>query len=229
MSRDKTRFYTVEAGMEKVEIIDIAARKTIDTFTMSSGNRKVRIKSLEPDPMHRFVMMVIRPVRKEIDRFVIEPSSLVQYDLSKHEIVKTVAWPKDEERENANIQFSPDGKFMYLFSEQDVLIFDATTFAQVDKWELSKPVEPGFGAFEFGPEECAPTFSHRVEPHVQVGKCAPKTCRGVRERGLAFACEIRDRPAAPFFVAADLVAKFCQFAGQAAEEVRITVIPVGDP
>lgn len=150
MSRDRSRFYTVEAGMEKVEIIDIATRKTIDAFTMSTGTRKVRIKSLEPDPLHRFVMMVIRPVRKEIDRFVIEPSALVQYDLAKHEIARTVPWPKDEERENANIQFSPDGKLMYLFSEQDVLIFDTATFAEVDKWELSKPVEPGFGAFEFG-------------------------------------------------------------------------------
>src|SRR5262245_48927991 len=64
MSRDRTRFYTVEAGMEKVEIIDIAGRKTLDTFTMSQGNRKVRIKTLEPDPLHRFVMMVVRPVKK---------------------------------------------------------------------------------------------------------------------------------------------------------------------
>jgi hypothetical protein len=150
MSRDRTRFYTVEAGMEKVEIIDIASRKTVDTFTMSAGTRKVRIKTLEPDPRHRFVMLVIRPVRKDIDRFVIEPSALVQYDLAKHEIVKTVPWPNGEERENASIQFSPDGASMFLFSEQDVLIFETTNFTQVDKWELSKPVEPGFGAFEFG-------------------------------------------------------------------------------
>jgi hypothetical protein len=155
MSRDRTRFYTVEAGMEKVEIIDIASRKTLDTFTMSAGNRRVRIKTLEPDPLHRFVMLVIRPVRKEVDRFVIEPSSLVQYDLAKHEIARTVPWPNGEERENANIQFSPDGKTMFLFSEQDVLIFETASFTQVDKWELSKPVEPGFGAFEFGQSDVA--------------------------------------------------------------------------
>lgn len=150
MSRDRTRFYTVEAGMEKLEIIDIAAKKTLDTFTLSEGNRRVRIKSIEPDPLHRFVMMVVRPVRKLVDRFEIEPSSLVQYDLAQHKIARTIPWPNGEERENANIQFSPDGKIMYLFSEQDVLIFETETFTQTDKWELSKPVEPGFGAFEFG-------------------------------------------------------------------------------
>ena len=41
--------------MEKVEILDIASRKTIDTFTLSEGNKKVRIRSIEPDPLHRFV------------------------------------------------------------------------------------------------------------------------------------------------------------------------------
>ena len=150
LSKDRTRFYTVEAQQEKVEIIDIASRKTLDTFTLSEGNRKVRIKTLEPDPLHRFVMLVIRPVVKHIDRWEIEPSSIVQYDLATHKIASTLPWPNGEERENATMQFSPDGRLMYLFSEQDVLIYDTTTLKQVDRWELSKPVEEGYGAFEFG-------------------------------------------------------------------------------
>ncbi|HUR32343.1 MAG TPA: hypothetical protein VM032_01015 [Vicinamibacterales bacterium] len=150
MTRDRKRFYTVEAQMEKVEIIDIASRSTVDAFTLTEGNRHVRIKTLEPDPQHRFVMMVVRPYVKQVDRFVIEPSALVQYDLASKTIVNTIPWPNGEERENANIQFSPDARLMYLFSEQDVLIYDTATFKQVDKWELSRPVEEGFGAFEFG-------------------------------------------------------------------------------
>lgn len=150
MTRDRKRFYTIEAQMEKVEVLDIAAKTTLDTFTLSEGNRHVRIKTLEPDPANRFVVMVVRPAVKQIDRFVIEPSALVQYDLASKKVVNTIAWPNGEERENANIQFSPDGKLMYLFSERDVLIFDTTSMKQIDKWELSKPVEEGFGAFEFG-------------------------------------------------------------------------------
>jgi hypothetical protein len=150
LSKDRTRFYTVEAQQEKVEIIDIAARKTLDSFSLSEGTRKVRIKTLEPDPLHRFVMMVVRPVVKHVDRWEIEPSSLIQYDLASHKISGTLPWPGGEERENATMQFSPDGKLLYLFSEQDVLIYDTTTLKQVDRWELSKPVEEGYGAFEFG-------------------------------------------------------------------------------
>src|SRR6476659_5281869 len=57
LSRDRKRFYTIEAGMEKVEIVDIAGRKTLDTFSLSEGAKKVRIRSVEPDPLHRYVAM----------------------------------------------------------------------------------------------------------------------------------------------------------------------------
>jgi hypothetical protein len=150
MSRDRKRFYTVEAAMEKVEILDIAARKTLDSFTLSEGNKKVRIRSLEPDPLNRFVVMVTASATKQIDRFEIGAPTLVQYDLKDHKIVRTIPWPNGEERQNANILFSPDGKLMYLFTDQDVLIYETNAFTQVDKWELSKPIEDGFGRLEFG-------------------------------------------------------------------------------
>src|SRR4051812_696354 len=150
LSRDRKRLYTIEAAMEKVEILDIAARKTIDTFTLTEGNKKIRIRSVEPDPLNRFVMMVIAPSTKLIDRFEIGAPTLVQYDLATHKIVRTVPWPSNEDRQNANILFAPDGKLMYLFTDQDVLIYETSGFTQVDKWELSRPVEEGFGRFEFG-------------------------------------------------------------------------------
>ena len=150
LSRDKTRFYTIEAGMEKVEIIDLARRSTIDTFTLSDGNKKVRIRSLEPDPLHRFVMLLTTSVTKLPDRFEIGAPALVQYDLASKKVVRTVPWPNGEERLNVQIQFSPDGHLMYMFSDQDVLIYDTASFTQVDKWELSKPIEEGFGRLEFG-------------------------------------------------------------------------------
>src|SRR5713101_8156364 len=79
ISRDRKRFYTIEAGMEKVEILDIASRSTVDTFTLSEGAKKVRIRSIEPDPLHRFVMMVTASATKLIDHFEIGAPTLVQY------------------------------------------------------------------------------------------------------------------------------------------------------
>jgi hypothetical protein len=149
MSRDRKRFYTVEAAMEKLEILDIPSRKTLDSFTLSEGNKKVRIRSVEPDPLNRFIVMVTASATKLVDRFEIGAPTLVQYDLKDHKIVRTIPWPNNEERQNANIIFSPDGKLMYLFTDQDVLIYETNAFTQVDKWEMSKPIEDGFGRMEF--------------------------------------------------------------------------------
>ncbi|HEY7288244.1 MAG TPA: hypothetical protein VH583_00310 [Vicinamibacterales bacterium] len=155
LSRDGKRFYTVEAAMEKVEVIDIAARKTLDTFTLSEGNKRVRIRSLEPDPLHRFVVMVTASATKLIDRFEIGAPTLVQYDLKEHKVIRTIPWPNGEERQGAAILFSPDGKLMYLFTDQDVLIYETGEFKQVDKWEMSRPIEEGFGRLEFGARDVA--------------------------------------------------------------------------
>jgi hypothetical protein len=150
LTRDLKRFYTVEAAMEKVEVLDIASRKTIDTFTLSQGNKKVRIRSLEPDPLQRFLVMVTASATKLVDRFDIGAPELIQYDLKDHKIVRTIPWPNNEERQNANILFSPDGRLMYLFSDQDVLIYETNGFTQVDKWELSRAADEGFGRLEGG-------------------------------------------------------------------------------
>jgi len=136
--------------MEKIEIIDIATRSTVDTFTLSEGNKRVRIRSIEPDPLHRFVMMLTASAAKLTDRFEIGAPTITQYDLKEKKVVRTIPWPNNEERQNVQIQFSPDGKLMYLFSDQDVLIYDTANFTQTDKWELSKPIEEGFGRLEFG-------------------------------------------------------------------------------
>jgi hypothetical protein len=150
LSQDRSRLYTIEAGMEKVEVLDIATRSTLDTFTLSEGKTKMRIRSMEPDPLHRFVMLLITPSTKLIDRFEIGAPTLVQYDLKTHTVARTIPWPNGEERMNVQIHFAPDGKLMYIFSDQDVLVYETANFTQVDKWELSKPIEEGFGRLEFG-------------------------------------------------------------------------------
>ena len=76
--------------MEKVEILDIASRSTVDTFTLSEGAKKVRIRSIEPDPLHRFVMMLTASATKLIDRFEIGAPTLVQHDLKEHKVVRTI-------------------------------------------------------------------------------------------------------------------------------------------
>jgi len=152
LSKDKKHFYLVNALSEEVEILDIATRKSIDHFTLSEGRKKVRIRSMIPDPLERFVILLTKSADKKVDRFEIGPPTLVVYDLKQHKVSRTIPWPNNEEREFINVMMSPDGKLLYFFAD-DVLIYDTTDFKQVDKWELSRPLEEGLNRFDFGPRD----------------------------------------------------------------------------
>jgi len=148
LSQDKKRFYLSNMSFEDVEIVDIASRQVIDNFRLSEGNKKTRIFGMAADPLNRYLIVLSKTATKQVDRFEINSPILQQYDLKEHKVIRTIPWPKGEEREFANINFSPDGKYLYFFGE-DVLIYDTTDFKQVDKWELTRPIEDGFGRIDF--------------------------------------------------------------------------------
>jgi len=143
LTRDRKLFYIIDATQEVVEVVDIASRATLDTFKLTEGNKRVRINSIEPDPTNRYAILLTRTAVKMTDRVDIGPSTLLQYDLKDHKIMRTIDWPDGQERDQANLMFSPDGKFLY-FLGNEVLIFETETFKQVDKWDLSN-VEEGLG------------------------------------------------------------------------------------
>ena len=152
LTRDRSRIYFVNSLGESVEIIDLNTRKSIDHFTLSEGRKKTRIRGMIPDSLNRFVILLTKTAEKKIDRFEIGPPTLVVYDLKEHKVSRTIPWPNNEEREGVNIMMSPDGKLLYFFAD-DVLIYDTTEFKQVDKWEISRPVEEGLGRFDYGPRD----------------------------------------------------------------------------
>ncbi len=148
LSQDKKRFYIENLSYEDIEIADIASKQVIDNFRLSEGSKKVRIFGFEADPLNRFMILLTKTATKLPDRFEIGNPTLVLYDLKEHKVTRTIPWPKGEEREFANMRFSPDGKLLYFFGD-DILIYDTTEFKQVDKWELSHPIEDGFGRINF--------------------------------------------------------------------------------
>jgi hypothetical protein len=149
LSEDRKRFYFMNTTFEDIEVADIATRQVIDTFRLSEGNKKVRIRGFETDPTNSYMILLTKTATKQPDRWEIGPPVLQQVDLKTHKVLRTIAWPKNEEREFAGIKFSPDGKLMYLFGP-DIVIYDTKDFKEVDKWELSRPLEDGFGRINFG-------------------------------------------------------------------------------
>ncbi|MBV8820528.1 MAG: hypothetical protein JO022_19365 [Acidobacteriaceae bacterium] len=148
LSYDRKLFYVMNQNLEDVEVVDIASQKVTDTFHLSEGNKKVRIRGFEPDPSNSTAILLTKAASKLSDHFEIGPNIIQQYDLKEHKIIRTIPWPKGEEHEFASFKFSPDGKYLYMFGD-DILVFDTKEFKQVDQWELSRPIEDGLGRIGF--------------------------------------------------------------------------------
>jgi hypothetical protein len=149
LSQSRSKFYVLDSTTEKIEIVDVPTRKTLSTFSLSEGNKKVRIRGMQVDPLERFLILLTRSATKQVDRWEISDIAMQFYDLAQKKITRTIPWPRGEEREFVNIRFSPDGKLLYFFGD-DVLILETSNFTEVDTWPLSRPIEPGLGRVNFG-------------------------------------------------------------------------------
>ena len=63
LSPDATRFYIESADQEHFEVVDLATRTSLDSFTLSENNRKVRALAFAVDPEHRVMTLVTRTTR----------------------------------------------------------------------------------------------------------------------------------------------------------------------
>jgi hypothetical protein len=146
LSYDRKHFYVMDPRFQTVEIIDIPSKRSLGTFTMSTPERQVRMQGMNVDPSERFAVMVVKTITKKPDRFEIGSPKLVKFDLATKRVTDTIPWPRGEERDFAQILFSPNGDNLYFFTGEDVLIYDSRTLKQVDRWEMSRMFfEEGFG------------------------------------------------------------------------------------
>ena len=152
LSHSRQKFYALDSTLEKVEVVDIASRSSLSQFTLSEGNKKTRIRGLQVDPLERFLIILSRSATKTVDRWEIGDVALQLYDLREKRITRSIPWPRGEERENINIRFSPDGKLLYFFGD-DILILETEKFTEVDTWAISRPMESGLGRINFGPSD----------------------------------------------------------------------------
>ncbi len=150
LSADRTKLYTSDPTHEWVEIFDVATRKALGKFTLNDGPTHVRMGGFNVDPLDRFAIILVKTARKRPDRWEIGKPTLLRYDLQKRAVTDTIQWPDGKEREFAQIVFSPDGKFMYFFTDEDILVYDTQTLKQVDKWDLQRSVDEGLGNWSFG-------------------------------------------------------------------------------
>lgn len=149
ISESKDRLYVRDASAHVVEIVDVEAGEVIDEFTLDEDSVGVRINAFAPHPSDERAVMQIMRYTKHIDRYSVDGPYIVEYDLVGKQVTDTVPLPDDREADNVGFRYSPDGETLYVFAS-DVVLLDSETFDEVDRWELSQPIEPGLGRINFG-------------------------------------------------------------------------------
>ena len=144
LAPDNETLYVRDAAMEHVEVVDLMEGRSVDSFTLSEGNTRVRIRTMAVDPGEEYILLAVRSYTKLLDRFEISDFELVRVDLDSHEVTDTVPLPFDEQRQGVNLMFSPDGELLYFFG-RDIIAVETENFTEVDRWELSRPLEEGLG------------------------------------------------------------------------------------
>ena len=144
VSQNRERIYVSDATFKHIETIDLATRRSIDSFTLSEGDREFRIRSFNIDPQETYAIIMGATRIKHADRFEIHPNVIIRYDLKKHEVMDTIPWPDGHVRTRANFMFSPDGSLAY-FSSEDMIVLETENFTELDRWEVSQEPEPGLG------------------------------------------------------------------------------------
>jgi len=144
LSPDKKKLYLDTVNDNSIVTIDLATRKPAYSFSLKSGNRNVRLMGLTPDPTGKYLYGLATVITKQLDHYDIDPPSFIVIDLAAGKIIRTGEFPKDEDRSGvyADLRVSPDGKLLYLFSE-NILVVDTTSFHVVKKIDLAKPLNPG--------------------------------------------------------------------------------------
>ncbi len=149
LSENRERLYSVDASMEWIEVFDIAGRESVDYFTLTRGNTKFRIAGMEVHPDESYAILVGEFATRERDRWTVGGNVMIRVDLTTKQVMDTIPWPGDHERERVGMQFSPDGSLLYFYAE-DVIVLETDGFTEVDRWELSQPFEPGLGRIGVG-------------------------------------------------------------------------------
>jgi DNA-binding beta-propeller fold protein YncE len=149
LNERKDRLYTLDASLERIETVDLTRGESVDDFTLSDDTLMVRINDFMVDPQDRYAVLHVKRYVRHRDRYEVQGPFLLRYDLAAKRVTDTIPWPDGQELEGVGLRFSPDGKLFYLFAD-DVIALDPTTWKEVDRWKLSRPLEPGLGRVGVG-------------------------------------------------------------------------------
>jgi hypothetical protein len=155
LSNDKKLIYVVTNTRSGIEVIDVATRKSINSFSLNTPNKRYRFSGGAPDPTGRYFYTVLTEITKLNDRYEVSKPKYAAIDLQEKKIARMV--DVDAADENANrtggrnvFVVSDDGKQLYQFRDK-VIVIDSTDFKVIERLDLALPeATPGMESISYG-------------------------------------------------------------------------------
>lgn len=154
ISNDKKRIYVTTITTSGIEVLDVATRKVVNSFSLNTPTTRYRFNGGVADPSGRYFYTMLTKFEKLNDRYTVSPHMFAAIDLQKKTIVKTAEVPEEDDR-NPNAHWrtkymiSQDGKKLYIFRDK-VLILDTADLGVKERIDIAKPEGTGMESVSFG-------------------------------------------------------------------------------
>ncbi|MFT3965219.1 MAG: hypothetical protein QM690_05005 [Sphingobium sp.] len=151
LSNDDRLLYVTTITTSGIEVIDVATRKVVNSFSLNTPTEKYRFNGGVPDPTGRWFYTVATKMEKQVDRYVVGKPQYVVIDLK----LKKIARSRDMDAEDDTgsyrngFMLSQDGKTLYLLRDK-VIVVNTADLKVAQRFDLAKPEMAGMENVNFG-------------------------------------------------------------------------------
>ncbi len=151
LSDDGKLLYATTITTSGIEVVDVATRKIVNSFSLNSPTVRYRFTGGVADRSGRYFYLLGTRIDKGLDAYRISKAQFMVVDLEKKEVVRTADLEPDDQKFGARgaLMLSPDGKTLYAFRDK-VIVVNTADLKTVDHFDLAKPDFPGMQEVSFG-------------------------------------------------------------------------------
>lgn len=151
LSNDSKKLYVTTITTSGIEVVDVATKKVVNSFSLNTPTTKYRFNGGVPDPTGRYFYTVGIKIDKEIDRYRIGKPQYMVIDLQEKKIARTADLAPEDDKfgYRMNFMMSEDGKSLYLMRDK-VIVVNTADLKAVQRFDLAKPDVSGMENVSFG-------------------------------------------------------------------------------
>ncbi len=155
LTPDRKKLIVTTMAHNGFATVDLTTRTVSDYFNLDHDNKQIRLSGDAIDPTGRYIYSIATTVTKQIDYYDVSQPQLVVIDLQAKGIARSADLPKGESSPGyrGSMKVSPDGKYLYLFRNEGIQVFDTSDFKLVKTIDLQRPANPDMEDLSFSIED----------------------------------------------------------------------------